>query len=102
MNLFPGRNFLHRNLTDQKIYRLALIFLLRLMGSKLKIVILILVIFVIFYSHWAMNKKKGKQRNVYGKEDSTYHRNLKHSFQFQTRFCKCGGLLSGLIYFVPF
>ena len=75
---------------------LALIFLLGLMESKLKMVILILVIFVVFGSCWILNKEKGKRRNVYGKEDSTYQRNLKHSFQFQLSCsCKCGELLSG-------
>ena len=37
----------------------------------MKMVTLILVIFVVFDSCWAMEKEKGKQRNVYGKEDST-------------------------------
>ena len=49
------------------------------MESKLKMVILILVIFAVFNSCWAMNKEKGKQRNVYGREESTYQRNLKHT-----------------------
>ena len=67
------------------------------MESKPKMVILILVIFAVFNSCWAMNKEKGKQRNVYGQEDSTYQRNLKHSFHFHTCFCKCGGLMSGFM-----
>ena len=58
------------------------------MEPKLKMLIVILVIFAVFDSCWAMEKKKGKQRkflrvlDVYRKEDSTYQRNLKHSFQF--------------------
>ena len=57
------------------------------MESKLKMMILILVIFAVFNSCWALNKEKGKQRNAYGKESSTYERNLKNSLQVQTCFC---------------